>query len=340
MAHQHAILLAKAVFITASVIGSASAFGIATRLFPLHIHTGLCSQNPDCGVDAGTATAEHFFAGNHETAHGMPWSTSISENSSDRVEFMPFWNWQMAHMQDHLTDLEMIRVPANLTYAENNSRNNNKARVINLTFRSAECRKIRVLYYDAGSTQVYNTMWYSDESIDAPVLGISIMGFGGKRYLAMADFQPLHGDGNAELPRAFRDALIDIRGRSPTLHGKLSGRYYEGTRYFSEHILHGRFSDASAVEDSILPAFQTCVSEYAALLRRTTPDDSQEGRCHVGNLQAAYDTYCGGRDPATQMFGAAFGKEWAMRFVYDSLFNLGEKPPEYAELLEKRNGEI
>merc|ERR1711957_1149745 len=212
---------------------------------------------------------EHFFAGDDETTHGMPWSTSISENPSDRMEFMPFWNWQMAHMQDHLTDLEMIRVPANLTYAENNSSNNNKARVINLTFRSAECRKIRVLYYDAGSTQVYNTMWYSDESIDAPVLGISIMGFGGKRYLAMADFQPLHGDGNAELPRAFRDALIDIRGRSPTLHGKLSGRYYEGTRYFSEHILHGRFADASAVEDNILPAFQTCVSEYAALLRQT-----------------------------------------------------------------------
>ena len=46
----------------------------------------------------------------------------------------------------------------------------------------------------------------------------------------------------------------------------------------------------------------------------------------VLDRQKAYDTYSAERDPATGLFAAMFGKDWADGFVYDFLFSLAERP--------------
>ena len=42
--------------------------------------------------------------------------------------------------------------------------------------------------------------------------------------------------------------------------------------------------------------------------------------------QKAYDTYSAARDPATGLFTAMFGEEWAMDYVHDFLFSMSERP--------------
>ena len=56
----------------------------------------------------------------------------------------------------------------------------------------ARCQNWRI-YYDAGdAVQVFNSVWYPDAKYDLPVLGMDLLSFNHKRYLAMVDFQPLH----------------------------------------------------------------------------------------------------------------------------------------------------
>ena len=58
--------------------------------------------------------------------------------------------------------------------------------------KSDEYRKIRMTYYDAGdNTQVFNSVWYPDPKYNLPILGIDILAFNRKKYLAIVDFQPI-----------------------------------------------------------------------------------------------------------------------------------------------------
>jgi 15,16-dihydrobiliverdin:ferredoxin oxidoreductase len=45
----------------------------------------------------------------------------------------------------------------------------------------------------------------------------------------------------------------------------------------------------------------------------------------VRERQKQYDIYSADHDPATGMFGALFGKEWAEEFVYGHLFSLSRE---------------
>merc|ERR1712078_901389 len=100
-------------------------------------------------------------------------------------------------MNENLSNLRTIPTHAEngnnrteFSYKENTEK---KARIVSACFASDEYRKIRMTYYDAGDkTQVFNTVWYPNPKYNLPVLGVDLLSFNRKKYLAIVDFQPIH----------------------------------------------------------------------------------------------------------------------------------------------------
>merc|ERR1711935_662703 len=107
-----------------------------------------------------------------------------------------------------------------------------------------------------------------------------------------------------------------------------SSKFYDETQFFSNEMLFARFDDESVVFDELFPAFQEYVASHVDLIKQSTPCNDREQCNKVLDRHGAYDTYSAERDPATGLFAAMFGKEWADEFVYDFLFGLSEKPEE------------
>lgn len=260
-----------------------------------------------------------------EESLGMPWSESISPDSP--LLYMPFWEWQMNYMKENLSNLrlEECTTPSygDVSYNENTSK---KARIVNMCFSSDEYRKIRMTYYDAGDTcQVFNSLWYPDPSYNLPVLGIDLLAFNRKKYLGIVDFQPLHEKEEMHAS-TFESILAPIKEQYPTLKGKMSSKFYDETQFFSNEMLFARFDNKAVVFDELYPAFQEYVASHVDLIHQSSPSQDNLEYAKVLDRQGAYDTYSAERDPATGLFAAMFGKEWADEFVYDFLFNLSESP--------------
>lgn len=249
---------------------------------------------------------------------GMPWTASISGDPADRLKFMHFWTWQLSYMREHLADLELVPYPPDLTYRENRAK---QARVVTLTFRSREYRKIRLTYYDGGpAIQIFNSLWYPSDALDLPLLGGEMLGFRRGRHLAVVDHLPVRE--GTDLEPAHAAALARIRRRHPPLWGEMSDRFYDPTRYRSGEMLFGRFEGGEGVGEHVFPAFRGYVQEHVRLAREALREGkpmSDEARKGVRRRQAAYDQYNMERDPAKKMFAGVFGKEWAERF-HASLF--------------------
>lgn len=262
-----------------------------------------------------------------EAVHGMPWRSSIGTDDDDTLLYMPFWEWQMDFMKESLTNLQVEpcscrRGKVDFSYNENTKK---KARLVNLCFSSNEYRKIRMTYYDAGdTTQVFNSVWYPDPSYNLPVLGIDLLAFNRKKYLAIVDFQPLHEDED-EHASTYEHILEPIKEEYQSLKGRMSSKFYDETQFFSQQMLFARFEDEEVVEKDLLPAFQRYVETHVDLLSNTVPDESALGARRVLERHASYDTYSAERDPATGLFAAMFGKEWADDFVYDFLFSMSNR---------------
>jgi len=203
--------------------------------------------------------------------------------------------------------------------------------MVNLCFTSNEYSKIRMTYYDAGEgVQVFNSVWYPHESNNVPVLGIDLLSFGGKKYLGIVDFQPIHDDDkDHSTPNFESEILKPIRDKYPSLHGKMSAKFYDETKFFSKQMLFARFEDQEIVDKDLFPAFQDYVSAHVDLVNNNEPNYSSMKM--VRDRHAAYDTYSAVRDPATGLFASMFGKEWADEFVYGFLFSQSEKPAEGSE---------
>jgi len=252
-----------------------------------------------------------------ETLHGMPWKTSIQEGKP--LLYMPFWEWQMAFMQKSLKNLRVKPMEERFKYNENLKK---KARIVNLSFQSDEYRKIRMTYYDAGEgCQVFNSLWYPDPRYNLPVLGIDLLSFGGKKYLAIVDFQPIHDD-EKDHELSYEDKLAPIKANYPSLKGKMSSKFYDETKFFSQEMLFARFEDPTIIQSELLEAFQKYVSMHVDLVRDCKGNDSTSAKYAVLERHGAYDTYSADRDPATGLFAAMFGKDWADDFVYDFLFSM------------------
>jgi len=261
-----------------------------------------------------------------EAKHGMPWKTSIDKKAfqGEDLLYMPFWDWQMKFLQENLTDLKVLPCTnedgTDFSYNENKDK---KARIVNLCLSSKEYRKIRLTYYDAGdNTQVFNAVLYPDPKYNLPVLGIDLLSFNRKKYLAIVDFQPLHQD-ESEHDLEFSHLLAPIKESYDNLKGRMSSKFYDETQFFSEQMLFSRFEDESIIQQELFPAFQEYVKTHLNLIRQC---DGSANRNLVSERQRAYDVYSAERDPATGLFTAMFGHEWAMGFVHDFLFSMSIKP--------------
>lgn len=260
-----------------------------------------------------------------EAKVGMPWKSSIDPKVTDEdLLYMPFWEWQMNFMKENLTNLRMVPCSdgkTDFSYKENTDK---KARIVNLCASSSEYRKIRMTYYDAGeNTQVFNSVWYPDPKYNLPVLGIDLLAFNRKKYLAIVDFQPLH-ENEEDHAATYEHILKPIKERYDSLKGRMSSKFYDETQFFSQEMLFARFDDESIVRADLEPAFQEYVKTHLELLRNTEPETGKAE--NVLDRQKAYDTYSAERDPATGLFAAMFGGEWAADFVHNFLFSMSERP--------------
>jgi len=263
-----------------------------------------------------------------QAAHGMPWSDTIGNSAhDDPLLYMPFWEWQMDFMSDALTNLRPIEHCTSDSCVDFGLKANEekKARIVNHCYASDEYRKIRMTYYDNGdNTQVFNSVWYPDPSYNLPVLGIDLLAFNRKKYLAIVDFQPLHDEEDEHASR-FEHLLQPIKDKYDSLKGRMSSKFYDETQFFSKQMLFARFEDENVVGDDLLPAFQQYVKTHVDLLKSTEADTSLESQKFVLDRQKAYDTYSAERDPAAGLFAAMFGKDWAEDFIFDFLFSLSER---------------
>lgn len=260
-----------------------------------------------------------------EAEHGMPWKTSIDMKvQDDELLYMKFWEWQHSFMEENLTDLKFEACTNGETDFSFNVNEKKKARIVNICASSKEYRKIRMTYYDAGdNTQVFNAVWYPDPEYNLPVLGIDILAFNRKKYLAIVDFQPLHED-ESDHDATYEHLLEPIKDKYESLKGRMSSKFYDETQFFSQQMLFARFDDENVVHDDLFPAFKSYVKTHVDLVKST--ERNPETKDFVLERQEAYDEYSAERDPATGLFAAMYGAEWANDFVHDFLFSMSKKP--------------
>jgi 15,16-dihydrobiliverdin:ferredoxin oxidoreductase len=257
-----------------------------------------------------------------ESQHSMPWKQSIDPKAfvDEELLYMPFWNYQMKFLEENLTDLKVVACTNGITDFTYNENSSKKARIVNLCLSSKEYRKIRLTYYDAGdNTQVFNAVLYPRSNL--PILGVDLLAFNRKKYLAIVDFQPLHST-ESDHDKEFSHLLQPIKETYPNLKGRMSSKFYDETKFFSQQMLFSRFEDESIIKNELFPAFQQYVSTHLDLVRSVDPSNLDAVLQH----QQAYDTYSAARDPATGLFTAMFGEEWAMDYVHDFLFSMSERP--------------
>jgi 15,16-dihydrobiliverdin:ferredoxin oxidoreductase len=259
-----------------------------------------------------------------EESLGMPWKDSIDKNVKDEeLLYMPFWEWQMSFMKEKLSNLRVEACTDGKTDFSYNENTKKKARIVNMCASSDEYRKIRMTYYDAGdNTQVFNSVWYPDPAYNLPVLGIDLLAFNRKKYLAIVDFQPIHAK-EEDHSSTYEHLLRPIKNKYESLKGRMSSKFYDETKFFSQEMLFARFDDESVISNDLFPAFKAYVETHLDLVKSTEADASKSK--FVLNRQKAYDTYSAERDPATGLFAAMFGGEWAGDFVHNFLFSMSER---------------
>jgi 15,16-dihydrobiliverdin:ferredoxin oxidoreductase len=262
-----------------------------------------------------------------QARHMMPWTSSIDPSYQDEeLLYMKFWEWQTGFMAENLTNLQVLDCrhgDTDFAYRENPAK---KARIVSLCLSSSEYRKIRLTYYDAGdSAQVFNAVFYPDPKYNLPILGVDVLAFNRKKYLAIVDFQPIH-EPESDHAEPFEHLLQPIKERYDNLKGRMSSKFYDETKFFSQQMLFSRFEDESIIHRELFPAFTEYVSAHLALIRDTAPARSADAQRAVMERQRAYDCYSAERDPATGLFAAMFGNEWAQGFVHDFLFSLSYRP--------------
>ena len=184
----------------------------------------------------------------------------------------------MIHEHPSVTNLRPLPFDPKYHYKDNSNNiklgEKNKARIINECFQSDEYRKIRTTYYDAGETQVFNSLWYPRPHLEygtggddengggsgsggerkirnpLPLLGIDLIQFR-DRFLVVIDFQPLTEKGEQSegdittmsMDMTFQQQVEKLWGDIPSiLKGKMSNRFYDEAQFFSDHMIFGRFS--------------------------------------------------------------------------------------------------
>jgi len=281
-------------------------------------------SSPQDVVSLGRSAPSPLSMSDAASAHGMPWVSTIGRtDETNPLLYMPLWEWQLDFMKESLTNLHPIECTTlnelDVSYNENKDK---RARIVNHCYASDEYRKIRMTYYDAGdSVQVFNSVWYPDPKYNLPVLGIDLLSFNRKKYLAIVDFQPLHEDED-DHATTYEHILQPIKDKYENLKGRMSSKFYDETQFFSKEMLFARFDDEKIVEGDLFPAFKSYVKTHLDLVKSTNPSTIAKDIQHVFDRHTAYDTYSADRDPAAGLFASMFGKQWSTDFIYDFLFSL------------------
>jgi Ferredoxin-dependent bilin reductase len=268
------------------------------------------------------------------STHGMPWKKSISKQYSEpSLFYMPFWEWQMSFMKEHLTELRALPVVSrsgrDMSYIETA---NATMRMHTSLFTCEEYKSIRCTVLDGGhQVQVFTSLWYPNEDSLQPVLGIDLLQFNhGKKHLCIVDFQPVtKEDQFPYIANNFEQLLEPIRNQYPSLQGEMTDLFYHpDDSFFSKQMLLGRhnqrdepYTAQSMVYDELFPAYQQYVRTHAELVQKDRISGANVlDRELVAACHEAYDTYSAARDPAHALLGRLFGQEWADDYVYDILF--------------------
>ncbi|MDJ0903796.1 MAG: 15,16-dihydrobiliverdin:ferredoxin oxidoreductase [Xenococcus sp. MO_188.B8] len=214
-------------------------------------------------------------------------------------------------------DLQSRPIPAGLEY-NLSDRGKNQATIQSWCYQSAELRKIRYTYIDAGEmSQVFNSVIYPAHNYDLPLLGIDFLSFGKKKILVVLDFQPLFRD------QVYQDKYIEpmreIRDKYNELAQNLEMKFYDANQYFSKYLLFAK-TDAETVVTRLFPAYQEYVQLYWQMLESAQPLTKEKDIQRIVEAQKHYDQYSAERDPAHGLFSSYFGKEWSNRFLYEFLF--------------------
>ena len=230
--------------------------------------------------------------------------------------FQPFKEYLEEELFNRF-DLQSRPIPPGLEYNVSD-RGKNKATIQSWCYQSAELRKIRYSYIDAGATsQVFNSVIYPSHHYDLPLLGIDFLSFGQKKILVVLDFQPLFRD------QAYQDKYIEpmreIRDKYNDLAQNLEMKFYDANQYFSKYLLFAK-TDQETVVNRLFPAYQEYVQLYWQMLESAKPLTTEQEIKRIIEAQKHYDQYSAERDPAHGLFSSYFGKEWSNRFLYEFLF--------------------
>ncbi|CAN0116302.1 unnamed protein product [Ectocarpus sp. 12 AP-2014] len=253
----------------------------------------------------------------------LPWTGSMA-GPEFPLTYMPFMEHMLNVLARSFGEMTALPLADNLAFVENTDK---KARMLSMNFASPEVRKVRLTYFDAGDkVQVLNAVIYPDPSLDMPLLGIDLISFGGK-HLAGIDFQPLFDDDSCR--GRYSDKLAPIKAKYPEFAQKMSPRFYDSARFFSEEMLFGRYEDEAIVDEKLFPAFDEYLSLYISDLLKAAEEGgnpSPEARARVLDRHRAYDQYNAERDPAHGLFRTYFGEAYSEDFMDNFLFELSTRP--------------
>jgi 15,16-dihydrobiliverdin:ferredoxin oxidoreductase len=334
----------------------------STLRFPLSVPSFLATQRhplqKSCNVPNANVSppAETTLP----TTHGMPWKESLCADytaKNDHLTYMPFWEWQMQYMKQHLTNLREIHVVSrtgrDMSYVCNADKT---MRMHTVCFASDEYQRIRLTTLDGGwRSQVFTSLWYPSSTTD-PVLGIDLLQFNhAKKHLCIVDFQPISGRRRssqtagvaaaaAASTDSFESLLQPIRDLYPSLQGEMTDRFYHSNdAYFSNQMLLGRHSSLSSddvypytaqsmVYNDLFPAFTQYVATHVDMVQRHLKQGRVDAAETIASCHEAYDTYSAARDPAHGLLAKCFGQTWADEYVNDVLFPSAQRPQQAGQL--------
>eukprot|EP00621_Florenciella_sp_RCC1693_P004920 CAMPEP_0182534092 /NCGR_PEP_ID=MMETSP1323-20130603/15051_1 /TAXON_ID=236787 /ORGANISM="Florenciella parvula, Strain RCC1693" /LENGTH=309 /DNA_ID=CAMNT_0024744065 /DNA_START=39 /DNA_END=964 /DNA_ORIENTATION=+ len=264
-----------------------------------------------------SAVAARATPSSHESP---PWAGSLDPDAN--LVYMDFWRHQQSLLEGEL-GARRVELSEDMALQTNEKMG---ARIASAEYETDDFRKIRMTYFDAGKkVQVYNSLWYPRNDLDAPVLGIDLLCFGGAKLLAVIDCQPLQPKGDATFRPSACTSFEKIRAAYPSLQGKMSSRFYDEDTFFSDAMLYGRYEDAAPVATDVLPALKEYMSAYLAMIGRTQRSEGSEEVARVVSQQKEYDQYSADHDPAHALFTSYFGADWADEYVHDFLFDMSER---------------
>ena len=204
-----------------------------------------------------------------------------------------------------------------------------QARIANMQYEGSRFRKVRLTYFDAGpnvQVGIKNNSWLRPLLLpvlpltppvpshisycrclmpcgcpfeyDVPMLGVDLISLGKQRVLSVIDMQPLHPD-EAYSKNTYKEVKSQGSKQSiPTYIGKLSGKIYDDTSFFSSNMLFGRFTDETKLKPVVHPAHAEYLAAYHEMVASATPNNDPKARAIVRERQAAYDKYSAEKDPA------------------------------------------